>query len=242
MNFNDFWYWLSNGTGAEWISSIGALVAIVFAYWQIYEQRKEYENDRREEKVEKRLSNRPFFTVIQKNIIQEEKEVVWVNTDDAGYLFLYSKNINKTQISFFKGYLYEFRSVTPNIALGIVLQINYYDNNKKLKYSDTICTCTPVVDKEKILFSPHNVFASYDEVVNMSKDICLFYKSIDGIYYREVWREEVTNQNVGNNIQPNASILKFMEIKEVDSADVPQQNQAIGCLVNHKNKIYASKK
>ncbi|MCT6889495.1 hypothetical protein [Lactobacillus sp. wkB8] len=83
MNFNDFWYWLSNGTGAEWISSIGALVAIVFAYWQIYEQRKEYENDRREEKVEKRLSNRPFFTVIQKNIIQEEKEVVWVNTDDA---------------------------------------------------------------------------------------------------------------------------------------------------------------
>ena len=69
MNFNDFWYWLSNGTGAEWISSIGALVAIVFAYWQIYEQRKEYENDRREEKVEKRLSNRPFFTVIQKNII-----------------------------------------------------------------------------------------------------------------------------------------------------------------------------
>ncbi|AIS09523.1 hypothetical protein LACWKB8_1258 [Lactobacillus sp. wkB8] len=70
----------------------------------------------------------------------------------------------------------------------------------------------------------------------------MFYKSIDGIYYREVWREEVTNQMVGNNIQPNASILKFMEIKEVDSADVPQQNQAIGCWVNYKNKIYASKK
>ena len=240
MNFNDFWYWLSNGSGAEWIGSVGSLVAIIFAYLQIHEQRKEYENDRREEKVEKRLSNRPFFTVIQKNVVQ--KELVWLNPDDEEYLFLYSMSNNPAQITFFEGYIYEFRSVTPNIALDIVLQINYYDNNKKLKYTDTICTCTAVVDREKILFLPHNVLARFDEVVTMCKEIYLFYKSIDGIYYREVWREVASNQNIGNNVQPDALIIEFIEIKEVDSVDVPKQNQAVGSLINYKDKIYASKK
>lgn len=60
--------------------------------------------------------------------------------------------------------------------------------------------------------------------------------------FNDFWYEVASNQNIGNNVQPDALIIEFIEIKEVDSADVPNQNQAVGSLINYKDKIYASKK
>lgn len=34
------------GSFADWLSGLGSIAAIAFAYWQIHEQKVEYENDK----------------------------------------------------------------------------------------------------------------------------------------------------------------------------------------------------
>ena len=45
------------GSLADWVSGIGSLIAIAFAYWKNAEQRKEYDED----KSKLKLSKRPLF-------------------------------------------------------------------------------------------------------------------------------------------------------------------------------------
>lgn len=230
------------GSTADWICGAGSLIAVFFAYLQISEQRNEYQNDRRKENKEKRTSNRPCFSVIQRYTVKTGKEIAWANSGEeyhALYL-LYSKD-NKELSEFFQGYLYEFRNITDNTAFDIVLKIDYYDNNSNKKYTDIICTYESVTYKGNILFLPKNIFANYEETSKMSKNISLFYKSIDGICYRETWKEKM--QSNETNTQISGLILEFLEIKEVNSTDMPKQKQAVGYLMQPtKDKIFSSKK
>lgn len=229
------------GSTADWLSGAGAIIAIFFAYLQISEQRKEYQNDKRKEKEEKKANNKPYFSVIQRYMVKTGKEIAWANSGEeyhALYL-MYSKN-NKETSEFYQGYLYEFKNVTNNTAFDIVLKIDYFDIDLKQKYTDIICTYTSVTFKENILFLPKKIFANYKKTSKMSKNIYLFYKSIDGIYYREMWKEKIKEPE--NDFQMGGLILEFVEIKEVDSADVPKQKQAVGYLMQPiEDRIYSPK-
>lgn len=220
MNFNDFWYWLSNGTGAEWVSIFLSFGAIIFAYLQIQEQRREYENDKRRENERDKLKHRPYFSINSNGYASKEYISFWLNDDSYDYLVNDSNQDYLRAVGFndiFGDCIYEFTNVTNRIALNMVFNVKYFKNNK-VKYEETINTKSFVESEKNILFFPKILKDKISE--NLNIELTLYFSTIDDIYYCQKWISFPRNNE-------RVRTYEFEEIEEVSYEKVPKKEKAI---------------
>lgn len=134
------------GTVADWFSSLLSFFAIIFAFWQICQQKKqmdeqirEYENDKKREKELEELHNRPFFSLEINDKLTYGMNVVWTNikyikklAECFDKLYTLKGKLWCYQVKE-KGYMYELKNISKNSAINITLAITYIDNSSKEK-------------------------------------------------------------------------------------------------------------
>ena len=130
------------GTVADWFSSLLSFFAIIFAFWQICQQKKqmdeqirEYENDKKREKELEELHNRPFFSLEINDKLTYGMNVVWTNikyikklAECFDKLYTLKGKLWCYQVKE-KGYMYELKNISKNSAINITLAITYIDNS-----------------------------------------------------------------------------------------------------------------
>lgn len=126
------WHQNNIGTLADWVSGIGSVVAIVFAYWQIDEQRKEYEEDRNYEKEKEKFSNRAYFGITYGNYVNEGEKIVYNwNYCISENLFDYNSDkkiffVNETMTG---NSLIIVKNYSSANAINCLLKVEYNDNS-----------------------------------------------------------------------------------------------------------------
>ena len=206
------WHQGNLGTIAEWVSGLGSLGAIVFAYWQMHVQRKQYEKD-------KILANRPFFSFIELFYLEEGKDYLWmINEDfDLGKMPNIFKKINEGRIDFENDiYAYRFKNVSRAVATNVVLKVEYQNkvNNKILK-TDYCNIETCVVENEQVIMLPHSIMNEKSIYARCPKKIYLYFTTVDDRAYCQRWIEKI-DKSVRIYAEP-------VDIKEVPIEEMPNE-------------------
>lgn len=217
------------GSFADWVSGIGSLLAIAFAYWQIHIQTKEYEEDKKEKINREILANRPFFSCKRRINLKSEKDHLWVTGDDIN-----SGSAEKILKIDEEGYgdfisaiaAYEFKNVSQAVATNVVLKIEYKDvaSNETLK-EDCSTIRTSVIGKERAIMLPHSIVDESkdndridDESLPYSycpKIISLYFTTIDDRAYCQRWVEKT------DKINEWLLYIEQVDIKEVSKKEIP---------------------
>lgn len=205
------------GTVADWVSGIGSLIAIGFAYWQIAEQRKEYEEDKKEKISREILANRPFFSFIQLFYLNKGKDHLWTLVEDRSdekINNLFSESTDTYHV--FKNGIcaYNFKNVSQAVATNVVLKIEYQSEaNGKVLKTDYCNIGTCVIGKEQVIILPHSVMNQPDTYAYCSKNIYLYFSTIDDRVYRQSWIDKFDRLCTEH--------IKQVDIKEVPIEEMP---------------------
>ncbi|MCT6890107.1 MAG: hypothetical protein M3Z87_10735 [Lactobacillus sp.] len=221
------WHQKNLGTIAEWVSGLGSLGAIIFAYKQIDEQRREY-NEKQE------LDNRPYFSLSKQTSLGKSKTKVWLEIKDAlkiSYMFEPVYN-NLGQLWFKKvfndGYMYELTNLSNNSAANLILEVTYFINTKnknREEIKDIICPDIPVMKGESILFMTDTMIINSEKALYDSEKVISFYfMSGYGNYYVQSWKENKTEKVEKDFTKAN---LKYLGIKKIDESEVPSYRATI---------------
>lgn len=205
------------GSLADWLSGVGSLLAIAFAYWQIYEQRKEFEiNKKADEDLEKQKL-RPFFSIHFRSKIFQDKENYYVNEKDTDK-FSVSKKDNKEEAIFLNGKEgYEVTNIINNVALNVTFEVIYQDNERDILNVDSLqAKATGIFFTKKVLNYPVNNSTNVmKNVEDQTKCIRIYFDSLLGIHYCQEWKEKIKK---GESVCTN---FKASNIFEVDAKEIP---------------------
>lgn len=205
------------GTVADWVSGIGSLIAIGFAYWQIAEQRKQYKKDKADEIRQEALTNRPFFSLIQLLYFKKGEDHLWIMNEDT------RTSVNDIlgdviqDYCFFKNgiYVYEFTNVSKAIATNVALKIEYQDKASdeilKIDYCN-IRSC--VMGNERAIILPHSIINESSTYAHWPKKISLYFTTIDNRAYRQRWIEKYSESSLH---------MEQVDIKEVSIEELPNE-------------------
>lgn len=222
------------GTAADWLSGIGSVGAILFAYLQIREQISEYENDKREYENNKKeeinqkiLSNRPFFSIAKKTYLARGKDQLWTIIKDSGETKindLFKKTTDTSREFKNNIYAYEFKNVSQALATNVVLKTEYQDkltgNVLRTDYCN-IGTC--VMGNERAIILPHSIMNEPINYVRCPKNVYLYFTTIDDRAYCQRWIEKFNESNqlciypsdiekVSKEEIPNKGVCNFANI------------------------------
>jgi len=210
------------GTVADWVSGFASMGAIVFAYLQIAEQRKEYKKDKKDEIRREILANRPYFSMIQLFYLTKGKDHLWTlaedrNDEKINGLFLGSTN---THYEFKNGICaYEFKNVSPAVATNVVLKVEYQNEAKDKVLKTDYCNIgTCVIGNERAIILPHSIVNESDTYAYCPKIIYFYFSTIDDKVYRQSWINQY-NELDGVCIES----LDYDEIKEVPIEEMPTE-------------------
>lgn len=177
------------GSAADWISGFFSLVTIFFAYSQIAEQKREYEEDKQSQIKKEELKNRPYFTLFNifrvnegiDNCYWKPIEAHGKSTSELIKDVSYYKNGN----FIFEGsrYAYEITNVTKNSAVRVFLKVCYKNDKPDYLYA----TC--LKGNSKSFFFPTRMFF-YKQLVERVE---LYFDTTDGSRYYQVWCEKYRN-------------------------------------------------
>lgn len=175
------------GSIADCVSGIGALGAIVVAFWQIAEQRKKEEND-------KILANKPIFSLYKRTFVNRKTDNVWALPKDCGEavkLFIEQANEQDKTVHFKKDiYAYFFKNITQAAATSVTLKIEYQNKNTGETDRTDYCTIETCVDgKETAIILPDSIIRQTTEYAVCPKKIFLYFSTIDGDAYCQRWTE-----------------------------------------------------
>ena len=210
--FINFLSKLEWGTVADWVSGIGSLGAIIFAYWQMHMQRNK-------EKEDKKLANRPFFSLIKTFKVKNTKLHLWITDEDID--LEHTKhilgNIN-SHYTYFDDHIfaYEFKNVTQAVATNIALKVEYEniasDEALRTDYCN-IRTC--VVGNEQAIMLPHSIINGSNNYYFREKKISLFFTTIDDRAYCQSWVEKYDKSDT--------LCIEQVDIVEVPKEEVPNK-------------------
>ena len=150
------WHQNNIGTLADWVSGIGSVVAIVFAYLQIREQRDEYEDDKKHQKEIAQINNKPLFEVYISNILNSSDETFFFPAEKLGKeneesLFTFRELSNQYYLLDLK-FFYCIKSVKDCTAINPTLVITYESPNHKEIDQDIIHADTIIRGGKEVRF------------------------------------------------------------------------------------------
>lgn len=184
------------GSTADWVSSIGSLVAIGFAYLQIRVQREEFEEDKADEIRREKLANQSFFSIVEQTQLKDGKDHLWLADEDC------QSNPNNVlekttpDYTYFKGdfFAYKLKNVSQALATDVALKIEYQaeksDEILKTEYCN-LRTC--VGANEQAIILPHSIMNNPESYSHCPKKIYLYFKAIDDRTYCQRWIEKNTD-------------------------------------------------
>lgn len=189
------------GSAADWTSGYCSLVAIFFAYSQIAEQRREYEEDKQSQIKKEELKNRPYFTLF--NIFRVNEGI-----DNCYWKPLEAHGKSTSELikddSYYKNgnfifedsrYAYEITNVTKNSAIRVYLKVCYKDNNYDCLYA----TC--LKGNSKSYFFPNGMFFKKELVERVE----LHFDTIDDSHYCQVWCGKFKNSDGSEEVDVSKS-------------------------------------
>lgn len=198
------------GTIADWLSVIGSLAAIWFAYGQIAEQknqiaeqRREYEEDKKTQIEKEKLKNRPYFTLF--NIFRVKEGIdncYWKPLKVPGKStseLIKDDSVYKSGNFIFKDsrYAYEITNVTKNSAVRVYLKVCYKNDKPDCLYA----TC--LKGNSKSYFFPTRMFFKKQLVERVE----LYFDTTDGSRYCQVWCEKYRNSEGLEEVDTSKSYL-----------------------------------
>lgn len=218
------------GTVADWVSGIGSLIAIAFAYLQIAEQRKEYEEDKKEKIRREILANRPFFSLSKSSYLTKSEDHLWLSIDDNDSKIVSNilKN-NNIDIEFKDGiWTYKFKNVSKAIATKVVLKIEYQNRTKdKVLKTDYYYIKSCVMENEQVIILPHSIMNEPSTYSLCPKSVNLYFSTIDDKVYCQRWIEKFDKSD-------DLGVEQF-DIKEVPIEEIP--NEGTPSICAHLNLI-----
>ena len=222
------------GTVADWVSGIGSLIAIAFAYLQISEQRKEYEEDKKEKIRREILANRPFFSLSKSSYLTKTEDHLWLTIDDndskiVSNILKNTTNNNDDAIEFKDGiWVYKFKNVSKAIATKVVLKIEYQNRTKdKVLKTDYCYIKSCVMENEQVIILPHSIMNEPSTYSLCPKSVNLYFSTIDDKVYCQRWIEKFDKSD-------DLGVEQF-DIKEVPIEEIPSEGTSSICA--HLNLI-----
>lgn len=234
------------GSLADWVSGIGSLIAIAFAYWQIAEQRKEYEEDKRQLK----LSKRPLFEIYTSNILNNSNETFFlaaeqIKKEKSNRYFTFVDNSNQFLLLNDENYkfFYCIKNVANYAAINPTLAITYKYTNSEWK--DTIHADTIVQSGKEAKFLTNVVIGDKkinpDKKIDLNradKEIELYFMSSDGYYYKQKFKQRKEMIFLNDDTVPDQTTYESENIEEIKKNEFPKYPTAIEMKVVDKNGDY----
>lgn len=186
------WPKLDWGTVADWVSGIGSCGAVIFALGQLIWQKEK-------EKKEKKLANRPYFSIVEQTQLKNKKDHLWLT--DKDYQLIGPKKVfaKPTQsYTVFKDdfFAYKLKNVSQAVATDVVLKIEYQDKISKEILKTEYCNLrTCVGANEQAIILPHSMIDAPETYSICPKKIYLYFKAIDDTTYCQRWTERVATKN-----------------------------------------------
>lgn len=207
------------GSLADWVSGIGSLLAIAFAYWQIHIQTKEYEEDKKEKISREILANRPFFSLVRSLYLKKGRDHLWLTNDDSNLEKLeaffknnteYRKGVNEYA---FKNdiYVYEFINISQAAATKLALKIEYQnETSDEILKTDYCCIKYCVIGNQRAIILPHSMMNESNAYALCPKSVYLYFSTIDDKVYCQRWIEKSND-------------LGYLDIEQVDIMEVSKE-------------------
>lgn len=203
------WSKVNWGSVADWVSGIGSLGAIIFAYWRMHVQKNKEEED-------EILANRPYFSCTRLYFLRSGVDHLWITSDDNFNKAIDNIFLKKStdQIKFKDGiYAYELKNVSRAVATNIVLKIVYYGMKSNTVLKINYCNIgTSVIGNERAIILPHNLITEPILFRDCPKRIYLYSMSIDNIVYRQSWIQKSNETGI---------CIQQVDIKEVPIEEMP---------------------
>lgn len=224
------------GSLADWASVIGSFGAIIFAYRQINlqqkgldeqqaqldEQQKEYEQDKRETVKKEELSYRPFFSLDYCYFFDNDKSYLVFSAEYDEFpnekIFKTDKNTkickgkNDRCIVRDDKTIFLVENVSKNAAVNIYFRVYYSDGTKENIYNSVIKSNSgDYFVNSKMIESPNG--GSRKDRLDEMKKIELYFDSLRGEHYRQIW-------DIDSN---NINLSKF-RIEQVPETKIPKEN------------------
>lgn len=224
------------GSFADWLSGLGSIAAIGVAYYQIYEQRNEYEKDKREANERFEFNNRSQFSILCVPTLNISDKNFFMNKEDET---LFAKSIN-SEIDEVNGRkfkalkndkrAYQFTNVTDNVAINVNIEIGYINNLE----SDNL-QITFIPPRDKVVVLTHQMLNdktknSFLEIEKKIKYIKLYFESLSGKQYVQVW-DKSTFTPSGEN-----KIINTLSSETTAAKEMPKASNTINFLVGKPEK------
>ena len=202
------------GTVADWVSGIGSLLAIAFAYWKMIEQRNKEEEDRI-------FANQPIFSFYKQTFVKRKTDKIWTSvkySEDSLKDFIKPTNEKDTTVHF-KNDIYAccFKNITQAAATSLTLKIEYQDKNTGKPEKVDCCTIGTCVDgKETAIILPDSIIHETTKYAEFQKKFFLYISAIDGNAYCQCWTEI---KDKSRNYYPQEE-----SIKKIKRESIPKEN------------------
>lgn len=209
------WGKLEWGSVADWVSGIGSLLAIGFAYWKMIEQRNKEEKDRI-------FANQPIFSFYKQTFVKRKTDKIWSSVKDSGNSlkdFIEPLTDKKDTTVHFKNDIYAccFKNITQAAATSLTLKIEYQDKNTGKTEKVDCCSIETCVDgKETAIILPDSIIHETTKYAVCPKKIFLYISAIDGNAYCQCWTE--IKDKSGNYYPQEESI------KKIKKESIPKEN------------------
>ena len=208
------------GTVADWVSGIGSCGAVIVALWQIIAQRNKEEKD-------KKLANRPFFSLMGQLYLQRNHKL-WLLPKDKKII---RKNdffdVTEPKLVKFKNKIrvFEFKNVSQAVATNVALKIEYQNKaTGEVLGTDYYRLETCVMKNEKIFFLPHSILHKPYTYSYCNKSIDLYFTTIDDRAYHQKWIEKYDKSD--------SQGIKQVNIEEVPIEEMPSGAKCSNLFIN----------
>ena len=189
------------GSAADWTSGFLSLMAIAVAYYQIHEQKREYEKDKMDTNERFELNNRSQFSIFYLSALDIKGENYFINRNDTDLLKenkcpkidrLNGKNYQKLKND---KRAYQLTNVTDNVAINVNIEIGYASNLESDKLQITF-----IPPRSEAIVFTHQMLVNknenpYLDIAKQTKYIKLYFESLSGQQYVQVWNKPTVIPN-----------------------------------------------
>lgn len=211
------------GNLADWASAIGSLGAIFFMYFQIEEQKKEFNVQIEKSEKMDEYKMRPFFSVRFRYKIFLNSESYFVNEDDSK-AFESSYKEKENQATFLDGKEgYEFVNIASGVALNLVIEFVYKDGTRDVLNVDSVKPGSKCIFFTSRMLNFNTKEPDTNVTMHVENDtecIRVYFDSLLGIHYCQEWKTKVQFHDIA------CTNFTVTDIYKVNKEDDPERKSS----------------
>ena len=216
------------GSLADWVSGLCSTVAIGVAYYQIYEQKKEYKSDKFDDEKNKKLKYRAFFTLVHSITISMNSAICFNYADKDDFertkkkLSTIFRDDDNTIVRKNK-FLYKIENISDASVINVIFKIGYHDSK------ESECIDLRVIHARSVVYVlTERIFNEEDPLHNQTyvKYIEIYFDTLMNNHYVQRW-------NIEKSYAENKNILDWNKstIKEVSEEEIPKNVESYKELI-----------